>query len=56
MFVEGQLPHLRPLVLQVREDRSRSSYLDFLAQPRSKGNAFIAKQQLRPFEKKEVTF
>ena len=44
LFIEGLTPVIKPLVLQTREDRPRSSVEDAVAQARSNGEALRAQQ------------
>ena len=44
LFIEGLTPAIKPLVLQAREDRPRSSFKDTVAHARSHGDAFRAQQ------------
>ena len=42
LCIEGFTPAIKPLVLQAREDRPRSSFEDTVAHARSHGDAFWA--------------
>lgn len=47
IFIEGPLPPLGQLVLQARKDRSESSFVDIVAQARSRGDAMKAQEYIR---------
>lgn len=56
MFIEDLLPPLRPIVLQAREDRPRSTFADIAARAHLRGDAFKAPQHPRPPQKKLMNF